>query len=91
MVSGRRLLIAVGGGVHVLMGHPPNALAHAVLAGLGAALGLHREAAPVKQVVFKFSEPVEGSFGAIRVFDRQGQALDNGDVFHPGGRARSWA
>jgi copper transport protein len=39
-----------------------------------------------QQIVFKFSEPVEGSFGAIRVFDRQGRRVDAGEVFHPGGR-----
>ena len=36
--------------------------------------------------MFRFSEPVEGNFGAIRVFDRRGARIDEGDVFHPGGR-----
>ena len=36
--------------------------------------------------MFRFSEPVEGSFGAIRVFDRAGARVDAGEVFHPGGQ-----
>ena len=38
------------------------------------------------QIVFRFSEPVEGNFGAIRVFDRTGARVDAGEVFHPGGK-----
>ena len=84
MVSGRRLLIVLATGACMLLGAPANALAHALLEGSEPLSGSTSNR-PVKQVVFRFSEPVEGSFGAIRIFDRQGRRIDTGDVFHPGG------
>jgi copper transport protein len=63
----------------------PSAFAHAVLEGSEPLSGTTSKR-PVEQVVFRFSEPVEGSFGAIRVFDRRGTRIDQGEVFHPGGR-----
>ena len=36
-------------------------------------------------VVFRFSEPVEGNFGAVRVYDAEGERVDEGDAFHPDG------
>jgi copper transport protein len=36
-------------------------------------------------VTFRYDEPVEGNFGAIRVFDAHGDRVDQGDAFHPGG------
>jgi copper transport protein len=36
-------------------------------------------------VVFRFSEPVEGNFGAVRVYDAAGERVDEGDAFHPEG------
>ena len=85
MVSGRRLLLAAAAAACMLLGAPASALAHAVLEGSEPLSGSTSNR-PVKQVVFKFSEPVEGSFGAIRVFNRQGKRIDTGEVFHPGGR-----
>ncbi|WP_372789767.1 copper resistance CopC/CopD family protein [Paraconexibacter sp.] len=35
------------------------------------------------EVVFKFNEPVEASFGAVRVFDTQAQRVDEQKVFRP--------
>ena len=64
---------------------PSVALGHAVLEGSEPLSGSTSKQ-PVDEVVFKFSEPVEGSFGAIRVFDRGGTRVDQGEVFHPGGR-----
>jgi copper transport protein len=64
---------------------PAGAHAHAVLQSTEPLSGSTEKQLP-EQVVFKFSEPVEGSFGAIRVFDRNGRRIDTGDVFHPGGR-----
>nr|WP_282600260.1 copper resistance protein CopC [Patulibacter sp. SYSU D01012] len=42
-------------------------------------------AAP-RQVVFTFSERVEGSFGALRVVDDRGRRVDDGRVSRPAGR-----
>ena len=34
---------------------------------------------------FEFNEPVEGSFGAVRVFDGRGERVDDGDLLRPAG------
>ncbi len=63
---------------------PAGALAHAQLEGTTPERG-----AVVKQepgaVVFRFDEPVEGNFGAVRVYDADGSRVDEGDAFHPDG------
>lgn len=62
----------------------PAASAHATLEGTTPARGAALKAQP-RQVVFRFDEPVEGTFGAVRVFDSRGARVDDGRVFHPGG------
>jgi copper transport protein len=63
---------------------PAAASAHARLEGTSPPQG-----AVVKQepsaVVFEFDEPVEGNFGAVRVYDAAGERVDEGDAFHPDG------
>jgi copper transport protein len=63
---------------------PAGALAHAQLEGTVPERG-----AVVKQeppaVIFRFDEPVEGNFGAVRVYDASGDRVDEGDAFHPDG------
>ena len=63
---------------------PAAALAHAQLEGTVPERG-----AVVKQeppaVIFRFDEPVEGNFGAVRVYDATGSRVDEGDAFHPNG------
>jgi copper transport protein len=63
---------------------PASALAHAQLEGTSPARGAVVEREPAA-VVFRFDEPVEGSFGAVRVYDADGSRVDEGDAFHPGG------
>ena len=75
------LLLALLG----LLALPAGAHAHAVLQSTEPLSGATEKRLP-EQIVFKFSEPVEGSFGAIRVFDRGGARVDAGEVFHPNGR-----
>jgi copper transport protein len=63
---------------------PANAVAHAQLEGtfpLRGAVVKHEPPA----VIFRFDEPVEGNFGAVRVYDANGSRVDEGDAFHPGG------
>ncbi len=63
---------------------PANALAHAQLEGtvpLRGAVVKHEPPA----VIFRFDEPVEGNFGAVRVYDANGSRVDEGDAFHPNG------
>jgi len=63
---------------------PASALAHAQLEGT-----IPERGAVVKQeppaVIFRFDEPVEGNFGAVRVYDANGNRVDEGDAFHPNG------
>lgn len=65
---------------------PAGAAAHAELESTAPQRGAVLQAAP-ERVVFRFSEPVEGSFGAVRVFDAAGERVDAGDVHHPGDRS----
>ena len=62
----------------------PAASAHATLEGTTPARGAALKAEP-KQVVFRFNEPVEGTFGAVRVFDAKGKRVDDNHVSHPVG------
>jgi len=62
----------------------PAASAHATLEATTPARGAAVKAEPA-QVVFRFNEPVEGTFGAVRVFDAKGARVDDNHVGHPGG------
>jgi copper transport protein len=63
----------------------PAAHAHALLESTVPERGAAVEPAP-GQVVMRFSEPVEIAFGAIRVFDAEGDQVQTGEPFHPGGK-----
>ncbi|HEX3735290.1 MAG TPA: CopD family protein [Solirubrobacterales bacterium] len=80
----RSLTLAAALAVAVALLAPASALAHAQLEGTVPARG-----AVVKQeppaVIFRFDEPVEGNFGAVRVYDAGGDRVDEGDAFHPDG------
>ncbi len=67
-----------------LLAVPAAAFAHAQLEGTVPARGAVVEQEP-EAVVFRFDEPVEGSFGAVRVYDAGGSRVDEGDAFHPDG------
>jgi copper transport protein len=69
---------------------PATAAAHAQLESTAPQRGAVLRAAP-ERVVFRFSEPVEGSFGAVRVFDGAGKRVDEGDAYHPGDRSSAIA
>jgi copper transport protein len=64
----------------------PAAGAHALLEGTTPARGVTEKSEP-KLVMFRFSEPVEGSFGAVRVFDAKGGQVESGSVSHPRGQS----
>ncbi len=63
---------------------PAAASAHARLEGTRPPEGAVVKAEP-SAVIFEFDEPVEGNFGAVRVYDAAGERVDEGDAFHPGG------
>jgi copper transport protein len=79
----RRALALAGALLAVLLA-PAAASAHATLESTSPARGAVVKTQPA-QVVFGFSETVEGNFGAVRVFDSKGVRVDRGDAFHPGG------
>ena len=67
---------AIAGAVLVT---PAGASAHAVLEETSPPRGATVEQQP-DEVRFGFNEPVEGSFGAVRVFDVSGERVDEGEV-----------
>ncbi len=82
----RRQLAALAlaaAGVLLLLA-PAGASGHAQLEGTSPARGAVVKKEPAA-VVFRFDEPVEGNFGAVRVYDVGGERVDEGDAFHPNG------
>lgn len=75
------LLICVG----MLLFAPTGAFGHAQLLGTSPQRGAQLEQAPA-QIVFRFNEPVEISFGSVRVLDADGEEVQSGTAEHPGGR-----
>jgi copper transport protein len=63
---------------------PAAALAHAQLEGTVPERGAVVKHEP-PAVIFRFDQPVEGNFGAVRVYDANGSRVDEGDAFHPNG------
>jgi copper transport protein len=60
----------------------PQALAHAQLLGTSPASGTTVQTQP-QTVIFKFNQDVGGTDGAVRVYDSQGNEVDNLEVSHP--------
>jgi copper transport protein len=81
---GRGVACALLATLAVVLAAPATALAHAQLEGTSPERGAVVKHEPAA-VVFRFDEPVEGNFGAVRVFDAEGSRVDEGDAFHPGG------
>jgi len=78
--------LAAGAAALLCIGLAPAAAhAHATLEGTSPARGTDLKTAP-RAVTFRFDEPVEGNFGAVRVFDARGNRVDDNQVKHPGGR-----
>ena len=76
----RAPLLALG----LLLLAPGSAAAHAELVAATPARGAQLEAAP-ERVTLRFNEPVEASFGALRVFGADGERVDEGEAERPGG------
>jgi copper transport protein len=60
-------------------------LAHAQLLGTSPPPGSTVARQPT-EVIFEFNQPVGGTLGAVRVYDAQGNEVDDLDVSHPQGR-----
>lgn len=63
---------------------PSAALGHATPEGSTPPRGAVVERQP-EAVTFRFSEPVEGNFGSVRVYDAAGERVEEGEAFHPDG------
>jgi len=61
-----------------------TAFAHAQLLGTSPQSGSTVATQPA-EVIFKFNQAVGGTLGAVRVYDAQGNEVDNLDVSHPEG------
>lgn len=70
-----------------LVAAPAAASAHARLEATSPERGATIARQPAK-VVFRFDEPVEASFGAVRAFDFRGARVDDGRLVRPGGDQR---
>jgi copper transport protein len=62
----------------------PAAWAHAQLLGTSPTSGSTVQAQP-QEVIFEFNQDVGGTLGAVRVYDAQGNEVDDLDVSHPHG------
>jgi copper transport protein len=84
--ASRRLLLsatALAACVAVLCA-APAAFAHAQLLGTTPESGSIVQVQPA-EVIFKFNQDVGGTLGAVRVYDSQGNEVDNLQVGHPDG------
>ena len=68
----------------VALTHASPAFAHAQLLGTSPASGITVAAQPA-EVIFQFNQNVGGTAGAVRVYNAQGDEVDNLDVSHPDG------
>ena len=62
----------------------PTASAHAQLLGTSPTSGSTVQTQP-QEVIFEFNQDVGGTLGAVRVYDAQGNEVDDLDVSHPDG------
>src|SRR3954470_24955555 len=76
--------LAVLGAALMCLVLPAAAWGHATVEGTSPLSGqtVKREPALIE---FRFTEPVEGNFGAIRVYDSKSRRVESGDSFHPSG------
>jgi copper transport protein len=85
-VTVRRALRALVLAAALLALLPAGVAAHAVLEQTQPTRGAALERAP-ERIALTFDEPVESSFGALRVFAADGERVDDGDVERPAGDA----
>jgi len=79
-----RCLVVVALAVAGLLGSAPAAWAHAQLLDTSPASGSTVEVEP-NEVIFEFNQDVDGTLGSVRVYDAQGNEVDDLNVSHPHG------
>jgi copper transport protein len=77
-------VLALAGVLVGLLWSTPAAFAHAQLLETSPASGSTVATQPAA-VIFEFNQAVGGTLGAVRVYDAQGEEVDNLDVSHPHG------
>jgi copper transport protein len=80
----RRAVVALAMVFGVVLASAPAALAHAQLLGTSPVSGA-TVATPPKQVIFEFNQNIGGTLGAVRVYNAQGEEVDDLAVSHPEG------
>jgi copper transport protein len=85
VVSPRRIGLALALAALIALGGAASANAHAQLLGTSPQSGSTVATQPA-EVIFKFNQAVGGTLGAVRVYDAQGNEVDNLDVSHPEGQ-----
>jgi copper transport protein len=81
----RSAIVGLAAAGLALVAQPATADAHAILEGTSPARGVTLKSEP-KLVMFRFNEPVESSFGAVRVYDVKGKQVESGTISHPQGQ-----
>ena len=81
----RALAALLAGLVLAVFGPATAAFAHAELESSDPAAGAVLTTSP-DHITLTFSEPVEISLGAIRLFDGKGNTIDVGESTHPDGK-----
>ena len=84
-LRGLASVLALLCGVAIVLVGAPSAWAHAQLVGTSPSTGTTVATQP-QEVIFKFNQNVGGTLGAVRVYDAQGNEVDNLDVAHPEGQ-----
>ena len=83
----RGIALALAGVLASLLWSAPAAFAHAQLLETSPATGSTVTTQPA-EVIFKYNQSVGGTLGAVRVYDAQGEEVDDLDVSHPDGDER---
>jgi copper transport protein len=78
-------VLALLGAIAIALLGATSAWAHAQLLGTSPTTGTTVATQP-REVIFKFNQNVGGTLGAVRVYDAQGNEVDNLDVAHPEGQ-----
>jgi copper transport protein len=84
--SARRTVVLLGFACVAVVALAAPASAHAQLESTEPQAGGVYDDAP-REITLRYSEPVEASLGAVRVYDGAGDRIDAGKASHPGGAA----
>src|ERR1035438_8020799 len=79
-----RVALVLALGLVCVLASAPAAFAHAQLLGTSPASGATVAVQPM-EVIFEFNQAVGGTLGAVRVYDAQGNEVDDLNVSHPDG------